>query len=118
MQTVQFTNEVLKRYWGGQLEIQTSHEHYLYRGEIERAWVEDNILHVRFKWFAEMGDDFKWHAKDNLDYTISLEITSASEIGEGRIHYRVMYVWESGTLFPPDGSKLNSSEVIGLQLAS
>ena len=112
------TDEFLKRYEGGQMEIQNSNEHYLYRGEVEHAWIENSTLHVRFKWLAKMGDDSKWYAEDNLDYAISLEITSASEIGEGRIHYSVMYVWENGTLFPPDGSKLDPTEVIGLQLAS
>lgn len=115
---MQLTNEILKRYEGGQLEIQNSNEHYLYRGEVERAWIKDGTLCVRFKWLAKMSEDYQWYAEDNLDYAISLEITSASEIGEGRIHYSVMYVWESGTLFPPDGNKLDPAKIIGLQLTS
>jgi len=114
---MQLTTEIVKRYVGGQLEIQNSNEGYLYRGEVERAWVEGSDLKVRFKWLAKMGDDGKWHTEDNLDYAVSLEITSVSEIGDNRIHYSVMYVWESGTFFPPDGSKLDPNKVVGLQVA-
>lgn len=115
---MELTTEILEKYAGGQLEIQNSVEHYIYRGEIERAWVEGAEMHVRFKWVAKADEAFQWQAVDDLDYGASLEITSANEIGENRIHYSVMYVWESGTFFPPDGSKLDPARVIGLQLAS
>lgn len=113
---MELTTEVVSRFEGGQLETQNRKENYLYRGEIERAWVEDNTLHVRFKWFAKMGEDYLWHAEENLDYSASLKILSASEIGEGRIHYSIWIVGENGTFFPPNGSKLDPSKVIGLKL--
>lgn len=114
---MELTTAIVKKYEGGQLEIQNSSEDYLFRGEVERAWVEEGEMHVRFKWLAKMGDDGKWHAEDNLDYSISLEITSANEVRDNRIHYSVMFVGERGTFFPSDGSKLDPSKVIGLQVA-
>ena len=115
---MQLTTEILQRYEGGELEIQNSSEHYIYRGEVDRAWVEGTDLRVRFKWLAKADEDFKWHSQDNLDYAVSLEVTSVSQIGFDRIHYSVMFIGESGTFFPPEGSKLDPSKVIGLQLAS
>lgn len=109
------TTEALQPYVGGQLEIRNSNEGYIHRGEVERVWVEDEILRVRFKWVAKPDENFQWHAHDDLDYAVSLMITSFSEIGLGQIHFVVMYVGEHATLFPPDGSRLDPSKVIGLQ---
>lgn len=111
---MELTTEIVKRYEGGQLEIQNPNENYLYRGEIERAWVDNGTMHVRFKWLAKFGDDGKWYANDKPEYSISLEFTSARMIGDNRILYSVMYVGERGTFFPPDGSKLDRNRVIGL----
>ena len=115
---MELTTEVVSKYVGGQLEIQNSSEHYLYRGEVERALVEGTTLHVKFKWQAQMGDDFEWHAENDLDYSVSLEIYGVSEIGDGRIALNSPYTHELAVFFPPDGSKLDPSKVIGLQLAS
>ena len=114
---MRLTNEEVARFAGGELEIQNTHEDYLFRGEVERVWVDGNTMHVRFKWLAKMGEDGQWYADGKLDYSVSLEIASFSDIGKDRLHYQVMYVWERGTFFPPDGSKLDPSKVIGLELA-
>ncbi len=114
---MELTAEVLQRYVGGQLEIQNSNEGYIYRGEIERAWTEGDNLCVKFKWVAKVGNDGKWHADNNLDYSVSLQITSVFEIGDG-IHYRAMHIGEHGMFFPPNGSKLDPSKVIDLELAA
>ena len=112
------TTEIVKKYEGGQLEIQNKNEGYLYRGEIAEAWVDDNSLFVKFKWLAKMGEDSKWYTNDNLDYSINLMFTSVSDIGDNRLFYSVSFIWENGTFFPPDGSKLDSKNVIGLQTVS
>jgi len=109
---MELSTDIVKRYEGGQLEIQNSGEGYLYRGEVERAWVESGSLCVRFKWLAIMGEDGQWHASNDLDYSVSLQIISVSEIGENRIFYSVMFVGEHGTFFPPGGSRLDRDRVI------
>lgn len=113
---MEVTTEVISRYEGGQLEIQNPSEDYLYRGEVEKAWVDDGTMYVRFKWIAKMDADGMWHSDPGLDYAVSLEIASASEIGDNRIHYSVMFVGEHGTFFPPNGSRLDPSRVVGLKL--
>lgn len=113
---MQITNDILARYAGGELEIQNSNEHYLYRGEVERAWIDGDNMKVRFKWMAKMGEDYKWHTDANLDYAVSLLITSFNDLSDGRIVYSVMYVYERGAFFPPNGSKLDPAKVEGLEL--
>ena len=110
---MELTTEIVKKYEGGQLEIQNRVENYLYRGEIETAEVKDDTLNVLFKWLAKM-ENGTWHAHGNLDYSISLEITNFNDVGNNLILYEVMYIWENGTFFPPNGSKLDPREVIGL----
>lgn len=117
---MQLTSELLARYAGGQLEIQNQNEGYLYRGEVERAWIEGDDLCVRFVWFAK-GEGYpslpeRWVSEPDLDYKASLTLVSASEIGEGRLSFRVMLVGELGVFFPPDGSKLDPTKVEGLVL--
>ena len=110
------TTEVVSAFAGGQLETQNDIENYIYRCEIERAWIEDEALRVRFKWLATLGLDYEWHVADeSLDYSMSLMLISASDIGQGRIHYSPRYGGERGTFFPPEGSKLDPAKVIGLQ---
>lgn len=115
---MKLTDEILQAYVGGQLEITNAVEGYIYRGEIEQASIEGNDLHVRFKWIARM-EGLEWHSQPGLDYFVdTMLLVSVSDIGEGRLHYQVNLVWERGTFFPPDGSKLDPGRVIGLQPAS
>lgn len=118
---MQLTQAILDRYAGGQLEIQNKTEGYLYRGEVERAWIEDGDLCVRFVWFAK-GEGYppfpkRWVNEDDLDYKVSMQFASASEVSDGRVSFSVMYVGELGVFFPPDGSKLDPAKVEGLVLA-
>lgn len=61
-----------------------------------------------------MGDDFKWHAHPDLDYTASLFGMSVHDMSEDRIGFSLMFVGERGTFYPPDGSKLDPNDVEGL----
>lgn len=115
---MQFTDQLLAHYVGGQLEVQNLSEGYIYRGEIERAWVEKDELKVRFKWFAQMKKVGGWQTVGKLDYSVSTFLVSATNIGDNRIFYNVMGTGESGTFFPPEGSRLDPSKVEGLQLAN
>ncbi len=126
---MQLTNQVVARFKGGQMEIQNQNEGYLYRGEVETITVENNELRVKFAWLAK-GEGFpplpkKWVKDDRPDYTASLEIYSASEIGssdhdvggDSRIVLNSFIVGETVVLYPPNGSKLDPAKVEGLQLA-
>lgn len=113
---MELTNDALARYVRGQLEIHNPSEHYLYRGEIERAWLDEKgDLRVLFKWCAKMEGD-KWQADPVLDYHVSRELLSATINQDGRITYFVMLCGERGTFFLPDGSKLDPAKVEGLEL--
>lgn len=113
--------EILKRYVGGQLEVQNSGEGYFYRGEIADVFVENNEMRVRLSWNAK-GEGFppiprKW-VKDNshLNYAVSLEIYAVSDIGDDRICLNSSIIGETAVLFPRNGSKLDPSKVEGLVL--
>jgi hypothetical protein len=126
---MQLTTQAVERFKGGQMETQNQNEGYLYRGEVEAIAVEDNELRVKFAWLAK-GEGFppipqKWVKDDRLDYAASLYIYSASDIGssghdvggDSRLCLDSFIVGETVVLYPPNGSKLDPSEVEGLQLA-
>jgi len=96
--------EEVKRYSGGQMEVQNEGEGYLFRGEIERIAVEGDELQVRFAWLAK-GEGFpplpeRWVSSDRLDYSASLQIYSPSDIGDGRICLSSPIVGETVVLYP------------------
>ncbi len=126
---MQLTTQLVERFTGGQIEIQNQDEGYLYRGEIETIVVENNELRVKFAWLAK-GEGFppvpqKWVKADRPDYTASLELFSASDIGssghdtggDSRLCLNSCIVSEIVVLYPPNGSKLDPSKVEGLQFA-
>ena len=113
------TSELVSKYVGGQMEIQNTGEKYLFRGDIATATVEKDTLKVRFAWLAK-GEGFppfpeRWVNKEDLDYAASLMIYSVSEIGDGRLSLYSSITGELTVLFPPDGSKLDRREVVGLE---
>ena len=119
---MEITTEVLSRFVGGQLEIQNQNEGYLYRGEIESVEVDDESIKVKFAWLAK-GEGYpllpeRWVNDEKLDYAVSRMLSSASDIGDGRVSIHVSIVWELLVFFPPDGSKLDPAKVEGLVLAS
>lgn len=120
---MELTTDIVSKYVGGQLEIYNRGELYLFRGEIESAEVvpeertESMLLKIRFKWLAKREDN-KWHADSDLDYKASLIGMNVYDLSDGRIHYFLIYVGESCTFFPPDGSKLDPARVEGLTLIS
>jgi len=126
--TMRLTTEAVERFKGGQMEILNEGEGYIYRGEVETIAVENDELRVRFVWLAK-GEEFppvpmRWVKSDNLDYALSLEICSASDIGpsggdvggDSRLCLNSSIVGETVVLYPPNGSKLDPSKVEGLEL--
>lgn len=126
---MKLTSKMLAQYVGGQMEIQNQGEGYIYRGEVKAIVLEGNELRVEFVWVAK-GEGFpplpkKWVKDDKLDYVISLEIYSVSNIGpsggevggDDRICFNSSIVGELAVLYPPNGSKLDPAKVEGLQLA-
>ena len=109
--------ETLRRYSGGQLEIQKMREGYVYRGEIESATVigtgDEATISVAFTWCAKL-EDGTWIADDNLTYKASLLIYSVSDIGDDRIFITAPITGEAATFFPPGGSTLGREKVQGL----
>lgn len=119
---MQLTTQTVERFRGGQMEIWRDNENCLYRGEIESIAVEDNELRVRFAWLAKR-EGFppflkKWVKDDHLDYAANLTVYSVSNIGFGfdgnrKLGLRLVFVNETIMLFPPNGDKLDSSDVEG-----
>tara|TARA_Y100000310_G_scaffold184277_1_gene184413 strand:+ start:772 stop:1194 length:423 start_codon:yes stop_codon:yes gene_type:complete len=109
---------VVDKYVGGQVEVQNAGEGYMVRGEVERIAVEDNELRVRFAWLASAVGfpplPTGWVKDDRLDYAAGLEIYTPSDIGEGRVALNSFITGETIVLFPKDGSKLDPSQVDGL----
>ena len=120
------TNDMLARYVGGQMEIQNQDEGYIFRGEVKTIAIVDNELRVEFVWLAK-GEGYpplpkKWVNQQKLDYVISLELCSVSNIGPGsdggddRTCLSASIVGETIVLFPPNGSKLDPVKVEGREL--
>ena len=121
---VDLNPDVLAAFIGGQLEIQNQDEDYICRGEIKNAEVKCGVLVIDFSWVAE-GEGFPprgWHAGRNLHYEASLDIFAgglvgpSSEGGGSRFTMMSMFIGETVTFFPPDGSKLDPATVKGLKL--
>lgn len=116
------TAELLARFVGGEMEIQNMREDYLYRGPIESATIEGDEVRVRFRWLAKndggsASPTATWTKADRLDYAVSMQICSVSNIGQGRICLNVPVTGELVVLFPPSGSKLDPARVAGLAAA-
>ena len=60
----------------------------------------------------------RWVRVDPDEYGASLEVYVVSDIGNGRISLCSMFALESVVLFPKGGSRLEPSEVDGLELAT
>ncbi len=115
------TQSVLDRFRCGQLRILRGLEGSLCRGEIGHAWIEDDVLCVRFKWLArEEGGNLtppRWVAEQSLEYKVSHSLVLAREIGAGRIDFILTRpeCRDSGTFFPPyDHDRLDPAMVEGL----
>ncbi len=125
---MQLTQEVLDRYIGGQIEVQNPREGYLRRGEIATISIDLADLVVTLKWMAE-GEGFpplpkRWVNCADLFYEANAMFLSARDMGPGlegggtRLFLEAHMSGEIITLFPPDGSKLDRSQVVGLEPAA
>jgi hypothetical protein len=125
---VQLTTEMMQRFVGGQMEVQNSHEEYLYRGEIETIRIEDDTVVVRLVWMAR-GEGFPtlptgWVVEHNHNYRAGLVLFGIEELPPGsggggtRICMHSAITNELVVFFPPDGSKLDPRKVKGLTLAT
>jgi len=98
------------------------------RGEIKTIEVVGDELRVMMNWCAR-GEGFppipkRWVAEKRLDYGLSLDICSVSNIGPSsevigggdRICINCSIVGELTVLYPADGSKLDPARVEGLNL--
>lgn len=116
---IELTQTVLTPYIGGQLEIQNPRENYLYRGEVQEVHIDGSTLQVVFKWLAKMGDEpCSWQiapAEDHV-YRINLDYVTATK-PDDRILYQYHAVGEVCVFFPPNGSRLDPSRVVGLDLS-
>lgn len=117
---MQLTNEVANRYAGGQIEVQNAAEGYLYRGEIATIAVEGAgdaaTLKVSLNWMVK-ADGFppavqRWVPVDTRDYTASLVIYTASDIGDGRLSLSSFMVGETTILFPPGSSTFDGKSAV------
>lgn len=113
------SSDLVRRYIGGQIEVQNGGEGYLYRGEIASIAVEgaddDATLQVTLAWMLK-ADRFpgmqRWEPVDTRDYAASLAIYTASEIGDGRLSLSSFIVGETVVLFPPGSSTLDPKSAL------
>lgn len=124
------TTEIVARFVGGQLELQSQTERYLYRGEIDTIvlWGEgdDSTLQVALAWLAESvgfpSAPSGWVASYRLSYSAKLSEYRVTDIGpssageDSRLYLVSTLRDEAVVLYPPGGSKLDPGIVEGLQL--
>lgn len=104
-------NRRLAEFVGGDAEIQNPNEGYVFRGTIERAFVDAEEFHIVFSRIAEMVRPGEWVERDTKPYATSLRIGSFSEIGEERLAFNSPIIGELTVLFPVGGSRLEWSKV-------
>lgn len=113
---------VLRKFVGGQIEVQNRDEGYLFRGEIKATHVEDKdddtSLVVELEWMAQAEGyppgPGRWVKSDAKPYKVSLMIYHVSDIGDNRICLQSSIVGEMTILYPKGGSVLDRSKVVGL----
>jgi hypothetical protein len=115
------TTAGLVRYIGGQAEVQHPTEGYLYRGEIENVFIQDDDLKIKFSWVAK-GEGYpplptRWINSERLDYAVNARLCYVVEHGENRIVLQARVVGEIIVLFGPSASRLEPEKVEGLDLA-
>ena len=119
------TQAVLASMVGGQMEIQNATRGTLFRGEIGEIAVRNSELHVKFNWLA-LAQGYPaaikgWVKDESQSYAASLDIYTVSNIGpsgggvggDDRWCLASYFVGETVTIYPPNGSKLDPSKVIG-----
>ena len=110
------TTENMRKFVGGQMEVQNSGEGYLYRGETRIIEVEGTVLKVTFVWLAT-GEGFpsepnRWVRSEPKDYAASLELYQVLEQTEtDRLVLHSSIVGETIVFFPPGGSTLDKTKV-------
>ncbi len=116
--------DILSRFKGGQYEVQNPGEHYIIRGEIKDARVENGILKIRFVWLAIGKDGYpvgpiKWTNYDDRNYSISLKrFKTTHYIGNNCIAMSSPVFGEMARFYSPDGEKLDPKDVEGLPVVA
>lgn len=123
---VKITDELLRRYIGGQVEIQNSFEKYLFRGEIASIEIErdedsrEPMLAFTLAWMAECvgypAQPERWVLHDDLGHGIDLSVCIAAQLGDNRLMFTHSYTGEVAVLYPLGGSQLDPAKVEGLVL--
>ena len=129
---MEITVELLSKYSGGQLEVQNAIEGYLFRGEIGSISLEGNELVIEMVWVANhtgfgsiiplsshRSSGGEWVLEEDekkKKYRVSLEIYEVKGIGDDRLAMNSGITNELAVFFPAYGSKLSSSEVVGMEL--
>ena len=97
---------------GGELESQE--DGGIYRGPIDRIWMEDGLVHISSVWIARLlPGSSSWEKWEANPFFFAPDMSSPQDIGQGRIHFD-MPMMGHATIFPRDGSKLDPAKVKGL----
>jgi len=124
LMNVEQVNEILKKYIGGQMEIQNIKAAKFLRGEIRSITIEQGKLLVEFSWLAELSSGNRWIKYQNLKYETNFQSGCVKNVGPSPKHIggddRLLLSPlgdedEIATLFPVNGSKLDPTRVEGLQ---
>jgi hypothetical protein len=115
------TIQEVKKYVGGQMEMNNPHKDYRYRGEVATIAVKNNELEVTFAWLAKANETLgTWSKVDCFLYRASLQIysrrsvlPSVDEVGSGELCLSSSIIGEIVILYPPSGNKLDPAEVEG-----
>jgi hypothetical protein len=123
MSRIKLTQSQLDRYVGGQIEITMPGAGEVYRGEIATAVLDGDVIHFTMTWMA--ANTFPpndWTKDDKLTYDLELRVFfTIQDIGPGseggnRLLLESPPLDERIVLYPPDGSRLDPSRVVGLVL--
>ena len=116
------SEELVEMYVGGQIEVQNTPEGYIFRGDVETITFQDGELIVQPVWLAE-GEGFpprvtKWVRTDPKEYGASLRAYDILDFKGEKLVLFCPSTGELTALIPKGGSRLEPSEVEGLEEAA
>lgn len=102
---------------GGQAEVHNDEQEYTFRGEIAIIELDGYAILITMKWMAQLVNN-SWMKDDELECSIDLRLSRASDIGNGRILFTVSQMNEKVIFYPSGEGCIDPATVQGLELAS
>jgi hypothetical protein len=116
---MKLTSELLTTFIGGEIEIKSRRYNYIYHGKIKSLVIDELNITVGFEWIAcgnNVEQPTQWKITSDTNYGMGIMFYTVIDIGpsspgqDSRLQLHSDDVGETTTLFPVNGSKLDTSK--------